>query len=80
VALKKLGRPRKQRFVRPRGARAITSARKFDRHGDWHYFTMAPVTGLHSLLFNREKLQKEMGKELIQSYWYDARDSSTETK
>jgi glycosyltransferase involved in cell wall biosynthesis len=80
VALKKLGRSRKQRFIRPKGARAITSARKFDRHGEWHYCTMAPITGLHSLLFNRAKLQKEMGKDRIQSYWYDARDPSTEPK
>lgn len=76
VALKRLGRERGQRFVRVKGARAITSARKFDRHGDWHYFTLAPVVGLYSLLFNRPALQKQMGAALIQSYWYEDRQNS----
>lgn len=36
--LKQLGRARKQKLVKLHSARAITSARKFDKHGDWHYF------------------------------------------
>ncbi len=73
VGLKKLGRPRRERFARPRGARAITSARKFDRHGDWHYFTLGPVTGLYSLLFDRPALERQIGRDTIQEYWYDDR-------
>lgn len=34
--LKRLGRKNGRRLVRPRGAKAIVSARKFDQYGDWH--------------------------------------------
>ena len=34
--LKRHGRKRGARFMRTPTARAITSTRKFDRHGDWH--------------------------------------------
>ena len=40
--LRRLGRPRGQRLVRLAGAKTIASARKFDRHGDWHYLTKMP--------------------------------------
>jgi len=73
VALKRLGRTRGQRFVRVKNTRAITSARKFDSRGDWHYFRMAPPTALYSMLFNRRALQRQMGASLISDYWYDVR-------
>ncbi|MDQ6717411.1 MAG: glycosyltransferase, partial [Gemmatimonadota bacterium] len=73
VALKKLGKMRGQRFIRAKGARATTSARKFDARGDWHYFRMAPPTAVFSLLFNRRGLQRQMGAERIGEYWYDVR-------
>lgn len=73
VALKKLGRPRGQRFVRAKGARATTSARKFDARGDWHYFTMGPPTAIYSMLFNRPALQRQIGAARISEYWYDVR-------
>ena len=62
--LKRLGRPRRQRFVRARGATTITSARKFDRHGDWHFFALLPK-GIFWLLFNRAAMDR-----FAQSYWY----------
>jgi len=37
--LRKVGRPRGQGLVRLRRYKAIASCRKFDIHGDWHYFT-----------------------------------------
>jgi len=37
--LRSLGKPRRQRLGRLKGAKAITSTRKFDEHGDWHYFS-----------------------------------------
>ena len=40
--LRRLGRPRGQRLIRLTGAKTIASARKFDRHGEWHYFTRMP--------------------------------------
>ena len=39
VDLKKLGKKRGQGLVRLRTVKAISSCRKFDIHGDWHYFT-----------------------------------------
>jgi glycosyltransferase involved in cell wall biosynthesis len=39
VDLRRLGRPRGQRLVRLRSFKAMASCRKFDIHGDWHYFT-----------------------------------------
>jgi glycosyltransferase involved in cell wall biosynthesis len=36
--MKRLGRARSQRFGRAKGAKAITSTRKFDKHGDWRFF------------------------------------------
>jgi glycosyltransferase involved in cell wall biosynthesis len=73
VALKKLGKTRRQRFVRTSGARARTSARKFDSRGDWHYFRMAPPTAIFAMLFNRTALQRQMGDAKINDYWYHVR-------
>jgi len=75
VALKKLGRAQGRKFVRARGARATTSARKFDSRGDWHYFRMGPPTALFYMIFNRAALQRQIGESLISEYWYDVRKS-----
>jgi glycosyltransferase involved in cell wall biosynthesis len=49
--LRRVGRQKGQRLVRLRPFKAIASCRKFDIHGDWHYFTdlfrLAPLM-LHS--------------------------------
>jgi glycosyltransferase involved in cell wall biosynthesis len=37
--LRGIGRQRKQRLVRLRSVKALGSTRKFDTHGEWHYFT-----------------------------------------
>ena len=37
-ALWRLGRRTRRRLVRARRAKAVASTRKFDEHGDWHYF------------------------------------------
>jgi len=66
LAVKRLGRERGQRFVRVPGVRAITSSRKFDRHGDWHYFR-ALVYGVMWLV-DRQGLER-----FVQRYWYDDR-------
>lgn len=80
VSLKKLGRTRNQKFVRARGARARTSARKFDSRGDWHFFRMAPPTAILAMLFNRAALQRQMGADRINEYWYDVRNPETPPK
>lgn len=38
MKLRRDGRTRGQRLVRLRQAKIIASTRKFDEHGDWHYF------------------------------------------
>jgi glycosyltransferase involved in cell wall biosynthesis len=63
-AIKRLGRARGQRFARARGAVAITSSRKFDRHGDWHYFTTL-LRGLRWLVDRRA------AERFVRSYWYE---------
>jgi glycosyltransferase involved in cell wall biosynthesis len=40
--LKRLGRKRAQKLTRVAGAEALGSTRKFDQHGDWHYFAILP--------------------------------------
>jgi glycosyltransferase involved in cell wall biosynthesis len=65
--MKRLGRKRGERFMRAPTARAITSTRKFDRHGDWHSFRImigVPFT----LLFARGVMRK-----MVRRYWYDDR-------
>lgn len=41
VDLKRLGRTRKQRFLRLAGVPAVYSTRKFEQFGDWHYVATA---------------------------------------
>ncbi|MFN0181752.1 MAG: glycosyltransferase [Gemmatimonadales bacterium] len=58
-----LGRRRnpRERLTRLRGVKAVTSTRKFDVHGDWHYFRIMPKAGI-DLLRGRE------GAAI--GYWY----------
>lgn len=67
VALKRLGRTRDQRFQRPKNVLAITSSRKFDKHGDWHYLTMMPRIGFWMLF------DKSRGEKSANAYWYEDR-------
>ena len=62
-ALWKLGRRTGRRLVRARRAKAVASTRKFDEHGEWHYFPLmwrgiAHYLGLGSM------------DELTERYWY----------
>lgn len=66
LAVKRLGRKRGQRFVRLPGVRAITSSRKFDRFGDWHYASALVRSG--AWFADRESLDR-----FVQRYWYDDR-------
>ena len=63
-ALRSLGRSRGQRLVRLKGVKALGSARKFDRHGDWHYFVMG-LRAMFGLLTGRP-----MDREIADRYWY----------
>jgi glycosyltransferase involved in cell wall biosynthesis len=67
VDLKKIGKPRRQRFARTRNTKAITSMRKFDKHGDWHYFTKMPRVAFW-MLINKTRV-----KRFTDQYWYQDR-------
>ncbi|MBI1731570.1 MAG: glycosyltransferase [Gammaproteobacteria bacterium] len=65
--LKRLGRSRGQRFARALNAPTITSARKFDQYGDWHWFN-GPAKALFWYLFSPGKFRR-----FIDDYWYQRR-------
>jgi glycosyltransferase involved in cell wall biosynthesis len=66
-ALKRLGSSRRQRLTRPPGVKAIASTRKFDRYGDWHYFTS--MAGTAASMWRRPFERNKW----IQKYWYEDR-------
>lgn len=66
-ALKRLGRTRRQRLTRLRSMKAVASTRKFDRHGDWHYFRDFTRMALGRLR------NPNATNEFIQRYWYNDR-------
>ena len=65
--LRRLGRSRGQHLVRLHRVKTITSTRKFDQHGDWHYLTQMPAQGWR-LLRDRRALN-----EFACRYWYEGR-------
>jgi glycosyltransferase involved in cell wall biosynthesis len=66
-ALKKLGWKRGQHFARTKDAKAITSSRKFDKHGDWHFLIEMFRTPI-LFLFSRSKFN-----QLVKKYCYEDR-------
>ncbi len=65
--MKRLGKTRGQGFRRAKGVITYTSTRKFDKHGDWHYFTHMPRVGFWMLV------NKKRGEKFTQAYWYEDR-------
>ena len=63
LALWRLGRRTRRRLVRARRAKAIASTRKFDEHGDWHYFGLMWRGLTHYLGVGNMD-------ELTERYWY----------
>ena len=61
--MRTLGKSRGQGLRRVRSAKALADMRKFDKHGDWHYFTMF-FRFLFSLIGVGD-LQK-----MAEKYWY----------
>lgn len=49
---------------RPRGAKTITSARKFDQFGDWHYFG-------HGARILWRLLRRRETDTVVKRYWYE---------
>jgi len=62
--LRRVGRKRGQRLTRLRPVKAISSTRKFDQHGDWHYF------GLIGRLFPMMLRDPERTNDFAREYWY----------
>lgn len=58
------GRRDRRRLTRLRRVRAVASTRKFDRHGDWHYFRRMPALAW-SMIF-----RGSAASEFAQRYWY----------
>jgi glycosyltransferase involved in cell wall biosynthesis len=70
IALKRRGRQSGQRLTRLNGVKALGSTRKFDTHGDWHYFTMLPQI-VRSVFRHGFKIVLENGKmPPLTDYWY----------
>ena len=67
IDLKRLGRTRGQGFRRACGVITHTSTRKFDKHGDWHYFTDMPRVAFW-MMFNKKRSEK-----FTRAYWYEDR-------
>ncbi len=63
-ALRHLGKSRAQRLVRLRTVKALASMRKFDQHGDWHYFTQVIPQAVPALF------RPSARTELARRYWY----------
>jgi glycosyltransferase involved in cell wall biosynthesis len=63
----RLGRSRGQRMTRLRSRKSIASTRKFDKHGDWHYFWLMPGLAIGTL---RPRFS---GSAKARAYWYDDR-------
>lgn len=61
------GRARGQHLVRATRAKAIASTRKFDKYGDWHYFTQMPR------LLRVWLRDRSVRTEFVRKYWYDDR-------
>jgi glycosyltransferase involved in cell wall biosynthesis len=65
-ALRRRATARGQRLTRATRARAIASTRKFDKYGDWHFFTL-PWNAAWSLL--RDPVEQRWARR----YWYEDR-------
>ncbi len=64
LRLRRLGLGRGQRLARATAAKAMASSRKFDEHGDWHYFPMM-ARAIPGLLRG-----SRVAPEWASRYWY----------
>jgi len=65
--LRRHGRRNGRKLTRVRSAKAIASTRKFDKYGEWHYFTLAAKLALKGM-FSRGSVEQHARR-----YWYDDR-------
>ena len=66
----KLGRGRGQRLIRLRNCKAVTSTRKFDQFGEWHY-PLLVVKFFWSLIVRSYSIE-----DFARKYWYSDRRSA----
>jgi glycosyltransferase involved in cell wall biosynthesis len=66
-ALRRLARQRGQRFVRLRGVKTITSARKFEQFGQWRW----PLANIRIIWL--ALVRSPRAHRLIEQYWYKPR-------
>jgi len=64
LALRRHGKATRRRLAHPWGGRTIVSTRKFDRWGDWHYFTRMPALGWKLLR------DPKAATDFVREYWY----------
>jgi len=62
--LRKLGQGRGQRLVRTKSAKALSSTRKWDEHGEWHYLRLI------AMFFVTRFILPHKADEFIRTYWY----------
>jgi glycosyltransferase involved in cell wall biosynthesis len=67
MALRRIGKLHGRRLVRLRAVKAVASTRKFDRHGDWHYFTKVLPWAARTLVAPGSV------DALARKYWYEDR-------
>lgn len=63
-ALRRLGKARGRRLTRLTEIKALASMRKFDQHGDWHYFTRILPLSVPALLWPLARTR------FANRYWY----------
>ena len=64
LALRRHGKSSGRRLARPWGARTTISTRKFDRWGDWHFFTRMPAVAWRLLR------DPQAATDFARQYWY----------
>jgi glycosyltransferase involved in cell wall biosynthesis len=69
-ALKKRGGQKGQKFIRLSGVKALGSTRKFDEHGDWHYFSLLPRIAVKIFRIGWQIFIKQEQMPEITDYWY----------
>ena len=65
MAMRKLGKGRKQRLIRLTEAKALVSTRKFDQHGDWHFLLKIVPRGIPAVIW------PSLGRKLADRFWYN---------
>lgn len=69
--MKKLGWRTGRSLVRLDGVKALGCTRKFDEHGDWHYFTLMPRALLSLFTKGFWNVYGSQNVPDFVNYWYE---------